>query len=52
MIVKHKYNGKIYTLTNENLHEGDKVYGIDWDLLKKDLSKMNTYIKEYYKNNQ
>jgi hypothetical protein len=30
MIVKHKYNGKIYTLTNENLHEGDKVYGIDW----------------------
>jgi len=30
MIVKHKYNGKEYTLTNENLHEGDKVYGISW----------------------
>jgi hypothetical protein len=30
MIIKHKYNGKEYTLTNENLHEGDKVYGISW----------------------
>ena len=28
MIVKHKYNGKEYTLTNENLQNGDKVYPI------------------------
>ena len=28
MIVKHKYNGKEYTLSNENLQNGDKVYPI------------------------
>jgi hypothetical protein len=30
MKVTHKYNGKVYTLTNENLQVGDKVYGISW----------------------
>lgn len=30
MIVKHKYNGKEYTLSNENLQVGDKMYGISW----------------------
>ena len=28
MIVKKKYNGKEYTLSNENLKNGDKVYPI------------------------
>jgi hypothetical protein len=28
MITTHNYNGKIYTLSNENLQVGDKVYPI------------------------
>jgi hypothetical protein len=28
------------------------IKDVDWDLLKKDLTKMNTYIKEYYKKQQ
>jgi hypothetical protein len=28
MKVTHKYNGKVYILTNENLQNGDKVYPI------------------------
>jgi hypothetical protein len=28
MKIKHKYNGKTYTLSNENLQNGDKVYPI------------------------
>lgn len=30
MIIKHKYNGKEYTLSNENLEVGDEVYSISW----------------------
>jgi hypothetical protein len=30
MIIKHKYHKKEYTLSNENLKVGDKVYSISW----------------------
>jgi len=44
MIIKHKYNGKEYTLSNENLKVGDKVYSISWG--KSDI-ETNTY--EHYR---
>ena len=34
MIVKHKYNGKEYTLSNEDLKVGDKVYSISKGIIK------------------
>ena len=45
MIVKHKYNGKEYTLTNENLQVGDKVYSISWG---RSDSKNFTWNHEYF----
>jgi hypothetical protein len=36
MQTSYKYNGKKYTLTNEELSVGDKVYSISWGHIEDD----------------